>query len=117
MKVWSLMNCVRIFSALALICWLGTTPFPAAAGPEDELGPEKMAIADEVVEKVIYGIRFEGLRGEKIRAVIRAWTDYHGDQGTITQRDAMMMQIYIGRAATMYQQGIDHVPYAEREKP
>ena len=49
-------------------------------------------------------------------AAIKAWTDYHGKQGTITQREAMMMQIYVGRAAGMYQQGIEHVPYADRQK-
>ncbi len=111
------MRRMRVVFALALVGWLGMNPGAIAIGPEDELGPEKMAIADEIVEKVIYGIRFEALRGEKIRAVIRAWTDYHGEQGTITQRDAMMMQVYIARAATMHQQGIEHVPYAEREKP
>lgn len=52
---------------LALAVCLGLITGPAsAAGPEEELGPEKMAIADEIVEKVIYGIRFEKLRGEKL---------------------------------------------------
>ena len=102
---------------LALSVCFGLIAGPASAGgPEDELGPEKMAIADEIVEKVIYGIRFEKLRGEKIRAVIRAWTDYYGKEGLLNQREAMMMQVYIGRAATMHQQGIPHVPYAERQK-
>ena len=111
------MRRARVFFILILVCWLGLTSPATAVGPEDELGAEKMAIADEIVEKVIYGIRFEALRGEKIRSVIRAWTDYYGEQGTITQREAMMMQVYIARAATMHQQGIEHVPYAEREKP
>lgn len=102
---------------LALAVCLGLIAGSAnAAGPEEELGPEKMAIADEIVEKVIYGIRFEKLRGEKIRAVIKAWTDYYGKEGLLTKREAMMMQVYIGRAATMHQQGIPHVPYAERQK-
>ena len=111
------MRRMRVLFVLISVCWLGTVQHASAVGPEDELGVEKMAIADEIVEKVIYGIRFEALRGEKIRAVIRAWTDYYGDQGTITQREAMMMQVYVARATTMHQQGIAHVPYAEREKP
>jgi hypothetical protein len=109
------MNRLRFLGGLTLLLWLGAFAIPATAGPEEELGPEKMALADAIVEKVIYGIRFERLRGEKLRAAIKAWTDYHGKQGTVTQREAMMMQIYVGRAATMFQQGIDHVPYAERE--
>ena len=98
---------------IGLVLAAGTA---TAVGPEEELGPEKMALADGIVEKVIYGIRFEKLRGEKLRAVIKAWTDYYGKEGMITQREAMMMQVYVGRAATMHQQGIPHVPYAERQK-
>jgi len=108
------MRHTRVFFVFLLACWLGLASGPANAGPEEELGPEKMALADEVVEKVIYGIRFEALRGEKIQAVIKAWADYYIEQGTITQRDSMMMQVYIARAATMHQQGVEHVPYAER---
>ncbi len=88
----------------------------SAVGPEEELGPEKMALADAIVEKVIYGIRFEKLRGEKLQAAIKAWGDYYVKEGVMTQRESMMVQIYVGRAATMHQQGIPHVPYAERQK-
>lgn len=106
----------RVFAHLFVFAVLLASNAPVIAGPEEELGPEKMALADEVVEKVIYGIRFEGLRGEKIRAVIKAWADYYIKEGLITQRDSMMMQVYIGRAATLHQQGVEHIPYAERQK-
>jgi hypothetical protein len=102
--------------ALIFFCAMSIGAAAMAGGFEDELGPEKMALADEVVEKAIYGIQYEGIRGEKIRAVIKAWADYYGKQGLISQRESMMIQIYAARAATLYQQGVEHVPYAEREK-
>ena len=106
---------LRRLSRLVIVTMVAAcAAFTASAGPEEELGPEKMAIADAIVEKVIYGIRYERVRGEKIRHVIRAWADYYLRQGAITQRDSMMIQVYAGRAAVLYQQGVEHIPYAER---
>lgn len=86
-----------------------------AAGPEKELGPEKMALAEAIIARVIDGIRYEGLRGERIEAAIRAWTDYHIQRREITQRDSTIIQLYARRAAALYRQGVPHVPYAERQ--
>lgn len=86
-----------------------------AAGPEEELGPEKLALAEAIIARVIDGIRYEGLRGERIEAAIRAWTDYHIQRREITQRDSTIIQLYARRAAALYRQGVPHVPYAERQ--
>jgi hypothetical protein len=64
--------------AVLLLLVVAAAAAPArAVGPEEELGPELMALADGIVEKVIYGIRYEGLRAERVSAVIRAWTGYY----------------------------------------
>ncbi len=108
---------LRPFIAIFLWLFLGLAAMAAmAASPEEELGAEKMALADGIVAKVIYGIRYEKLRGEKIRAVIKAWADYYGREGAINHRESMMIQVYVARAATLYGQGVEHVPYAERIK-
>lgn len=86
----------------------------AAVGPEEELGPELMALADGIVEKVIYGFRYEGLRAERVGAVIRAWTGYYIGQGVIDKRQSAIIHIYVARATTLYRLGVEHVPYAER---
>jgi hypothetical protein len=103
-------------SLFAIFLFLSFGFAAVAAGPEEELGPEKMALADEIVEKVIYGIRYEKLRGERIRAVIKAWAENYGREGAINQRESMMIQVYAARAATLYNQGVEHVPYADRKK-
>jgi hypothetical protein len=107
---------MRRFVGLCLTLWmLAVLPAAApAASVEDELGPELMAVADEITAKLIYGIRFEGLKGERVPAIARAWGDYYISQGLINKRQASMMQIYASRAATLYQQGVPHVTYAER---
>ncbi|MDP6952733.1 MAG: hypothetical protein QGF53_08225 [Alphaproteobacteria bacterium] len=107
---------MRRFVGLFLTLWmLAAVPTAApAASVEEELGPELMAIADEIAAKLIYGVRFEGLKGERVPAVARAWGDYYIRQGLINKRQASMMQIYASRAATLYQQGVPHVTYAER---
>ena len=111
------MPILRVLRPLfAIFLWLSLGHAALAAGPEEELGPEKTALADEIVEKVIYGIRYEMLRGERIRAVIKAWADYYGREGAINQRESMMIQVYAARAAMLYSQGIEHIPYADREK-
>jgi len=101
------------FILLALVA-IAIAPVGFAAGPEEELGPEKMALADEIVEKLIYGIRYENLPRSKFASVAKAWATYYGEQGLITKRESMIMQVYATRAATLYQQGVPHVPYAER---
>ena len=100
-------------AALGLLIALCGAPAPAQT-PEQELGAEKMALADAIVARVIDGIRYEGLRGEKIDAAIRAWTDYHISRREITHRDATIIQLYARQAARLYRQGIRHVPWAER---
>lgn len=105
---------LRILLALAVFA---AAAAPAAAqSPEEELGPEKMALADAIVARVIDGIRYDGLRGEKIDAAIRAWADYHIRRREITQRDSTILQLYARRAAQLYRQGVPHVPWAERRR-
>ncbi len=110
------MNTARIRAVARLILLFGLSGFAAhAQSPEEELGPKKMALADAIVARVIDGIRYEGLRGERIEAAIRAWTDYHIRRREISQRDSTIMQLYARRAAQRYRQGIPHVPWAERQ--
>lgn len=105
----------RIVGLILTLWMLAVAPATVpAASVEDELGPELMAIADEITAKLIYGIRYEGLKGERVPAIARAWSDYYISQGLINKRQASMMQIYASRAATLYQQGVPHVTYAER---
>jgi len=103
---------VSLFLSLWMLAGVATTV--SAASVEEVLGPELMAIADEITAKLIYGIRYEGLKGERVPAIARAWGDYYIQQGLIDKRQASMMQIYASRAATLYQQGVPHVTYAER---
>ena len=104
----------RCWCVLAILASIAATP-TVAASIEDELGPELMVIADQIVEKVIYGIRQDGLRGERLQAALRAWGDYYIGKGVFDVRQAAMIQIYASRAASRYQQGVPHVPYAERQ--
>ena len=104
----------RAWCVLVVLAALAAPP-AVAASIEEELGPELMAIADDIVEKVIYGIRQDGLRGERLQAALRAWGKYYIDQGVFDVRQAAMVQIYASRAATRYRQGVPHVPHAERE--
>ena len=101
---------------LALAALTAAAAQAAAQSPEEELGPEKMALADAVVARVIDGIRYDGLRGEKIDAAIRAWADHHMRRREITQRDSTILQLYARRAAQLYRQGVPHVPWAERRR-
>ncbi len=107
------MNTARRAAALCLLLALCAAP-ARAQGPEEELGPGKMALADAIVARVIDGIRYEGLRGEKIDAAIRAWTDYHISRREITHRDATIIQLYARQAARLYRQGVPHAPWAGR---
>jgi hypothetical protein len=101
--------------AVLLLLVVAAAAAPArAVGPEEELGPELMALADGIVEKVIYGIRYEGLRAERVSAVIRAWTGYYIGEGVIDKRQSAMIHIYVARTASLYRLGVEHVPYAER---
>lgn len=104
---------MRRLAALAAGLWLAAAAAPAQT-PEEELGPAKMALADAIVARIVDGIRYEGLRGERIDAAIRAWTDYHLRRREIGQRDSTIIQLYARRAAQMYRQGVPHVPWAER---
>ena len=104
---------MRLFLALAVGLWLAAAAAPAQS-PEEELGPAKMALADAIVARILDGIRYEGLRGEKIDAAIRAWTDYHLRRREIGQRDSTIIQLYARRAAQLYRQGVPHVPWDER---
>lgn len=104
---------MKPLAALAASLWLAAAAAPAQT-PEEELGPAKMALADAIVARIIDGIRYEGLRGERIDAAIRAWTDYHLRRREIGARDSTIIQLYARRAAQMYRQGVPHVPWAER---
>ena len=106
----------RLLLALALLTAASAAPPARAQGPEEELGPAKMALADAIVARVIDGIRFEGLRGERIDAAIRAWTDHHIRRREITPRDSTIIQLYARRAAQLYRQGVPHIPWTERSR-
>lgn len=86
-----------------------------AVSPEEELGPELMALADVIVDKVIYGIRYESLPANRIQAVVRAWADHYVKEGVIDTRQSAIIQIYATRAARRYRLGVEHVPYGERK--
>lgn len=104
-----------VLPVLMLGLFLAAAPAPAQS-PEEELGPEKMALADAIVARMIDGIRYEGLRGERVDAAIRAWTDYHIARREITSRDSMIVQLYARRAIQLYRQGVPHVPWAEKAR-
>lgn len=104
---------MRRLATMATGLWLAAAAAPAQT-PEEELGPAKMALADAIVARIIDGIRYEGLRGERIDAAIRAWTDYHLRRREIGQRDSTIIQLYARRAAQLYRQGVPHAPWAER---
>jgi hypothetical protein len=82
---------------------------------EDEMGPEVLALADQVAEKVIYGIDYENLKPQQFARVIRAWVNYYGEQGLITRRQGGLIQSYVTKVALAYTRGEPFVPYAERK--
>ncbi len=100
---------LRTTVVLCLLC------VPALAqSPEQELGPEKMVLADAIAARMIDGIRHEGLRDERLDAAIRAWTDYHIKRREISQRDSTIIQLYVRKVVVRYRMGEPHIPYAER---
>ena len=108
------MPMTRVIVALALaaaVCAGGAR----AASLEDEMGPELIALADQVAAKVIYGIDHENLKPQQFARVIRAWVNYYGEQGLINRRQGALTQTYVNKVALAYTRGEPFVPYAERE--
>ena len=110
------MSVRRAVLAVMLAAALHGTP-AGAVSLEDEMGPELIALADEVVAKVVYGIEYENLKPQQYARVIRAWVDHYGEQGRITKRQGALIQTYVTKMALAHRRGEPYVPYAERTAP